>query len=80
VLTIPARHVERPHAELAHVAERHRLDQMVKAGHVFLVLIRAGFTPSQGTFFNRFLRAVAAGHLRNCDATAMIRVGGINRR
>jgi hypothetical protein len=26
VLAIPARHIERPHAELAHVAQRHRLD------------------------------------------------------
>jgi hypothetical protein len=30
----PARHVERPHAEFAHVAERHRLDWLVEAGHV----------------------------------------------
>jgi hypothetical protein len=26
-------HVERPHAELAHVAERHRLDRLYEAGH-----------------------------------------------
>jgi hypothetical protein len=32
VVAIPARHVERPHAELAHVAERHRLDRVVESG------------------------------------------------
>jgi outer membrane protein OmpA-like peptidoglycan-associated protein len=34
MVTVPARHVERPHAELAHVAERHRGDRLVEAGHV----------------------------------------------
>jgi hypothetical protein len=30
VVAVPARHVERPHAELAHVAERHQLDRLVE--------------------------------------------------
>jgi hypothetical protein len=34
VVALPARHVEGPHAELAHVAERHRLDGLVEAGHL----------------------------------------------
>jgi hypothetical protein len=28
VVTEPARYVERPHAELSHIAERHRLDRV----------------------------------------------------
>jgi hypothetical protein len=32
LVTVPARHEERPHAELAHSAERHRLDRLVEAG------------------------------------------------
>jgi hypothetical protein len=31
MLAVPAGHVERPHAELAHVAERRRLDRLIEA-------------------------------------------------
>jgi hypothetical protein len=36
MLTNPARDIERPHAELARIAERHRLDRGVEAGHLSL--------------------------------------------
>jgi hypothetical protein len=29
VVALPARHVERPHAVLAHVAESHRVDRLI---------------------------------------------------
>jgi hypothetical protein len=33
VVTLPAGDEKRPHAELAHVAQRHRLDRLVEASH-----------------------------------------------
>jgi hypothetical protein len=36
VVAVPARDEERPHPELAHVADGHRLDRLVEAGHAAL--------------------------------------------
>jgi hypothetical protein len=40
VMAEPARHVVRPHAELAHVAERHRFDRLAKDDASAQVVVR----------------------------------------
>ncbi len=53
MVTVPARHVERPHAALAHVAECHRLDRLIEAGQRWSNLCRLELPDADATLVRR---------------------------